>query len=250
MVKPVIKQRFKMQKHSVSITGCQILPNCDVVFVDQENRSILLFNNSGVFVKEIMTFKNMPSDICYVRQREVAVTLIDDQQIFIIYVDRNKIMRRRVVNGRCCGICTYEQMIYVIVHPNSVLALDFDLNIKHSIPIVSKSLSRIAVFGDQLYCTDTNADSVFCYSKEGEKLWSFNDEIRFPFGIDIDTNGYVYVACNGSNSIITLSQAGTKIGIIKSEDSGVNRPLAINIDRELSVLLFSNARGESCLLSI
>ncbi|CAG2188695.1 unnamed protein product [Mytilus edulis] len=138
MVKPVIKQRFKMQKHPVSITGCQILPNCDVVFVDQENKSILLFNNSGVFVKEIMTFQNKPSDISYVRQRQVAVTLYDDRNIFIIDVERNKIVRSRVVDGRCCGICTYEQMMYVIVPPNAVLTLDFDLKIKHSIPIVTK----------------------------------------------------------------------------------------------------------------
>ncbi|CAG2201517.1 unnamed protein product [Mytilus edulis] len=239
-----------MPKYPVHISGCQILPNSDIVFVDQEKNSLLLFNNAGVFVKEIMTFINTPSDICYVREREVAVTLIDRQKIFIIDVERNKVVRRTDVDGRCCGICTYEQMMYVIVDANSVFTLDFDLNIEKLIPIVTKSLSRIAVFGDRLYCTHSIDNSVVCYSKEGEKLWSFNDEIRFPFGIDIDTNGYVYVACNGSNSIITLSQDGTKIKVIMSEDSGVNKPLALNIDRELSVLVFSNENGDSFFLSI
>lgn len=250
IVKPVIKQRFEMPKHPVHITACQILPNSDVVFVDQQNKSLLLFNNAGVFVKEIMTFKNMPSDICYVRQKEVAVTLIYDKNVFIIDVERNKVARRAHLDGKCYGICTYEQMMYVIVKPNSVLVLDFDLNIKNLIPIVGKSLSRIAVFGDRLYCTHFNDNSVFCYNKEGNILWSFNHEIPSPFGIDIDKNGFVYVACKDSNSIIALTQDGTKAEVIMSEDSGVKKPSAINIDRELSVLVFSNMNDESFLLSI
>ncbi|XP_063411392.1 uncharacterized protein LOC134694318 [Mytilus trossulus] len=250
IVKPVLKQRFKMPKNPVHISGCQILPNSDIVFVDQEKNSLLLFNNAGEFVKEIMTFINTPSDICYVRQREVAVTLFDKRRVFIIDVERNKIVRRTDIDGKCSGICTYEQMMYVIVDSNSVFTLDFDLNIENLIPIVTKSLSRIAVFGDRLYCTHSIDNSVVCYSKEGEKLWSFNDEIRFPFGIDIDTNGFVYVACKGSNSILTLSQDGTKIEVIMTEDSGVNKPLALNIDRELSILVFSNENGDSFFLSI
>ncbi|XP_063411394.1 zinc-binding protein A33-like [Mytilus trossulus] len=249
IVKPVLKQRFKMPKNPVHISGCQILPNSDIVFVDQEHNSLLLFNNAGVFVKEIMTFINTPSDICYVRQREIAVTLLDKRRVFIIDVDRNKVVRRTDVDGRCCGICTYEQMMYVICDANSVLVLDFDLNVENSIQIVTNSLSRIAVFGDRLYCTHSIDNSVVCYSKEGEKFWFFNDEIRFPFGIDIDKNGFVYVACKGSNNIIILSQDGTKKEVIMSEDSGVEKPLALNIDRELSIFVFSNENGESFYLS-
>ncbi|CAG2223905.1 unnamed protein product [Mytilus edulis] len=84
IVTPVIKQRFEMPKHPVHITGCQILPNIDVVLVDQEKNSLLLFNKEGVFIKEIMTFKIMPSDICYVKQREVAVTFIYDKKCSLL----------------------------------------------------------------------------------------------------------------------------------------------------------------------
>ncbi|VDH91027.1 Hypothetical predicted protein [Mytilus galloprovincialis] len=250
IVKPEIKQRFKMPKHSAHISGCQILPNSDIVFVDQQNRSLLLFNNAGVFVKEILSLKGETSDICYVRQREVAVTLILLQTVLIIDVDRNEIVKRRVLGGTCYGICNYEQMMYVIVRPNFVLVLDFDLNIKKSIPTSTKGLSRIAVFGDLLYCTHFNGNSVFCYNKEGETLWSFDDAIHLPFGIAIDKNGFVYVACKGSNSIIAVSQNGKESKVIMSEDSGVNKPFPINIDRELSVLVFSNHNGDSFLLSI
>ncbi|CAG2252969.1 unnamed protein product [Mytilus edulis] len=122
----------------------------------------------------------------------------------------NKEVRPTDVDGRCYGICTYEQMMYVIVDANSVFTLDFDLNIEKLNSNSYKKFESNCCIRDRLYCTHSIDNSVVCYSKEGEKLWSFNDEIRFPFGIDIDTNGYVYVVCNGSNSIITLSQDGTK----------------------------------------
>ncbi|VDH95383.1 Hypothetical predicted protein [Mytilus galloprovincialis] len=250
MVKPVLKQRFKMPKYPVHITGCQILPNTDVVLVDQKKYSIVLFNNEGVFVKEIMTFKTMPSDICYVKQREVAVTFIYDKKVFIIDVERNKVVRRTNLDGECNGICTYDKMIYVISNPNSILALDFDLNIQNSIPILTEFSSRIAIFGDRLYCTQCDDDYVVCYSKEGKILWSFYHEIDSPFGIDVDKNGVVYVVCNRNNSIIALSQDGKKTEVIMSEDSGLYEPLSINIDRESSILVVSNMNGDSLLLSI
>ncbi|XP_071150347.1 uncharacterized protein [Mytilus edulis] len=42
IVKPLIKQRFKIPKYPVHISGCQILPNSDIVFVDQEKNSFTI----------------------------------------------------------------------------------------------------------------------------------------------------------------------------------------------------------------
>lgn len=38
--KPVIKPTFKMPKQKVDISACHILPNSNVVFVDQQSSSL------------------------------------------------------------------------------------------------------------------------------------------------------------------------------------------------------------------
>ncbi|XP_071177624.1 uncharacterized protein [Mytilus edulis] len=245
-IEPTIKQSFEMPKQSLRITGCEILPNGNVMFLDKLQKCLLLFNIAGEFQREIITFENKPSDVCYVRQNEVAVTVY--KKVCMVDAEKNKIVKEKNIEADCYGICTYEQTVYVRVLPNRVLVLDFELDFQYQIQIFGETLTRIAVFGDKLFCTDCGKNTIFCYNKAGEMVWSYNHGIISPMGIDVDRNGFVYVACKGTNKIIALSQDGTKSRDIMSEDSGVNKPFALNIDRKMSVLVFSNERDKSAFL--
>lgn len=68
----------------------------------------------------------------------------------------------------------------------------------------------------------------------------YDHNVNKPLGIDVDRYGFVYVACRNPHEIIALSQDGKESRVILSADSGVNDPFAINIDRESSLLAFSN----------
>lgn len=241
-----------MPYESVRTTGCQILPEASgVLFKEQQNKSLFLFSNTGVFVREILKFQNIPSDLCYVRQNEVAITFHNINDVYKIDFEKNKIVKKKNVAGECFGICSFEQMIYVRVIPNTILVLDFDFNVKNSIDVYGYTVTRIAVFRDKLYCTDWDKNTVMCYNKAGEKLWSKNCDMITPFGIDVDRNGVVYVACRGNNNIIALLPDGTESKVIISKESGLNGPFALTIDRDLSLLVVSNeSNTSSFLLSI
>lgn len=243
-IKPAVNLlRLTMPDESVRVTGCQILPNGDVLFVDQQNQSLLLINQAGELVREVMNFTKPPSDICYVRQNEVAVTLSRDREMLMVDVEKNKIVKHTDIDGECHGICTYDQTLYVIAVPSTIIALDYDFNVKSRTQVFQTNLTRIAVFGRKIYCTDFINNTVFCYSKAGEVLWSYYLDIIGPYGIDVDIHGFVYVAC--ASQVIALSQDGTKSKAIVFENSH-----AININREMSLLLISSLKGNSFLLSI
>lgn len=238
-INPTIKQTFKIPKRSAIISSCQILPRGDVLFVDRSNKCLLLFNDAGEFVRTVVITENKPSDVCYLTQSKVIVT-DSKRNLLLIDVEKNQIVKQKHVENIggniVYGICTYEQTIYVRVVPKSVLVLEFDFHIKYQLKIVGTTLTRIAVFRDKLYCTDWTKNKVLCYNKTGELLWSFNQGAICPLGIDVDRNGFVYVACQSSNKIIALSQDGKESKIILSAESGVKQPFAINVNRESSLL--------------
>lgn len=172
----------------------------------------------------------------------------------MIDVERDLIVKQRhveVTDGDIInGICTHKQMVFVRVVSNTVLVLDFEVYVKNRIEINGPRIFRIAVFRDKLYCTDSKTNKVLCYNTAGKRLWSYQQGLIWPLGIDEDRNGFVYVAYQTSNKIITLSQDGKELKVIMSAGSSVSFPFGINIDRGKSLLAFSNMLDKSFLLSI
>lgn len=60
----------------------------------------------------------------------MAISFYDINDVYKIDFEKNKIVKKKNVAGECFGICSFEQMIYVRVIPNTILMLGFDFNLK------------------------------------------------------------------------------------------------------------------------
>ena len=112
--------------------------------------------------------------------------------------------------------------------------------------------ASISLRDDTIKCTDRVANTIYCYTLTGQKIWAFKDEniIRKPIGIALDKNRNIYVAGNETNNVVVLSPDGKNCREIVTKSDGLYEPwsLRINIDRD--ELLVCNETGPAFLLSL
>ncbi|CAG2232754.1 unnamed protein product [Mytilus edulis] len=99
----------------------------------------------------------------------------------------------------------------------------------------------VALFKGNIYSTIYRGNKVCCYKSSGEPLWTFqHDDIVNPLGITLDKNGFVYVVSMSNNRVVVVSPDGKTCKTILSRADGMNTLYAIDIDRELGIMIVSS----------
>jgi DNA-binding beta-propeller fold protein YncE len=70
--------------------------------------------------------------------------------------------------------------------------------------------SYITTCREKIYQTNTNTNTVTCYTIKGDKLWEYKDEslLKDPHGVTVDNYDNVYVTSCRSNSVVVLEPDG------------------------------------------
>jgi DNA-binding beta-propeller fold protein YncE len=101
----------------------------------------------------------------------------------------------------------------------------------------------------RVYVVDTEHDCLFVFSREGhfEERWGEQWALFDPRGLDVDQQGYVYVANTGGNVIIKVSPDGEVLASFGTAGSGpgsLSQPtdVAVDDDGNLYVVDSENER--------
>ncbi|CAG2191501.1 unnamed protein product [Mytilus edulis] len=90
----------------------------------------------------------------------------------------------------------------------------------------------------------TNKDNhpVICYDIHGNLKWEFNDaqNLRYPQGISVDSNGNVYVVSKDTNSVVIITPNGKHCRTILSFCDGLSNPCALHFEPTSNKLLVAN----------
>ncbi|CAG2225934.1 unnamed protein product [Mytilus edulis] len=167
----------------------------------------------------------------------------------------NKVITKTIeVADVCYGIDSNGDTLVVklIGSRKKLLTLDLEGSILSEIRVPGEFTFRIALHKDNIVVTDWKANLISCYTNNGVLVWTYkHEDIREPFGITVDKNGFIYVACKGNDKIVVLSEDGKTSKTILSKVDGIVNPLAINIDKTSSTLLVTNAsNGKAYLFDI
>lgn len=251
-ISPVLRQKIKLPNtiRSYDVTGCQILPNGHLLFVDRDNKQLIQCNNKGNDIESVMTFESKPYNVCYIKDNTVAVNLPDIHQFLKIDLVSKEITTtiRRGTGDYSYGIDSNGKCI--------VVTESFGLNYKLSFLNLDGKVVRcvdmggqfdnVTMFESKLYCTDWLSNKVLCMEDNGNKLWEIDkNKLETPLGIALDNNQFIYVACTNNNSIIIISPDGVTSRILLSEADGIKKPTGVSVDRETQTLLVSN-RNDGC----
>ncbi|VDI58211.1 Hypothetical predicted protein [Mytilus galloprovincialis] len=259
-ISPVLKQKIMLPKNATNITGCQILPNGHLLFVDKALKQLIKYKNKDNDIETVMTFGDTPYYVCYIKENTVAVTLPKSHKILKIDLVSREIVKTivRENNTKCYGIDSNGKVIVVAEYLDgfnqneSVYILDLEGRELRCINMNSKFWEGLTMFKDKFYCTNWNSNKVLSMQDDGDTLWE-NDtkELSKPIGIAIDNNQCIYVACEKNSKIIIISPDGLTSRILLSTADEINEPTDISIDRETQSLLVSNRRnGVAFLFSI
>ncbi|VDI09501.1 Hypothetical predicted protein [Mytilus galloprovincialis] len=226
----------------VKITGCQVLPDGQFLLLDQINRRLMHFNTDGVHTRDIITFTGIPFDICLFGDQTVVVSILDKNQILVVDIGNSLIIKSFLLEGSCYGLDSDgETLIVRLQDKDIVIITDIDGSIQIKVQIPGYYLIRVAFSQDKIYSTNVNENTVSCYTREGQNIWSIrNNDIHRPYDLSVDKNGMVYVACNSKNTVVAISPDGTSSRVVLSAKDGLDKPYAVHMDKESSTLLVCN----------
>ncbi|XP_071141804.1 uncharacterized protein [Mytilus edulis] len=232
--------RIDLQSAGV-VTGCAILPNGKMMFCDS-NLIVLKSNGMHEFGIQLDT---RPFDLAYFeRENSIAVTSGGGSNVIhIIDPNSRRIKKTIKVRDAQYGIALNKTVLVYCKLGKGIM--EVQLNGESEKALVQFKMppySYVAVHGDNIYYTNRDNHSVTCYDIHGNLKWEFKDtqNLRYPQGISVDSNGNVYVVSTDTHSVVIISPDGKRCRTILSSRDGLNIPRAMHFEPTSNKLLVAN----------
>ncbi|CAC5397511.1 unnamed protein product [Mytilus coruscus] len=229
--------------NSLTILASRILPDGQFIILDF-NKKLLLYNNDGIFIRIVVTFKQRPHDACFVRNNTVAVTLGSAHQTTLVDIENNKINQTIEVSHDCHGVASDGETLVICSAFSQSTRVNLN-DMSHTIIEGIEKMFRVSLFQGNIYGTFQSKNKVCCFKSTGEPLWIFqHQDINDPVGITLDKNGFVYLASGVNGSIVVVSPDGKTYKTILPEADKIKNPYAIDINKETGMMIISSEISE------
>ncbi|XP_063399383.1 uncharacterized protein LOC134684016 [Mytilus trossulus] len=244
-------------KESKSNKGTYLLPDGRMVFSSSNNRNstltVLNANGSVNFNVQLP-----PSfDVAYIKENNslaVSTGGAGEKCIYIIDMQNQNIKKTISVNEYIYGITCYgTDLIYSGRHQGIRTINPHNGIISDIVVGQMQAESYVTTFGDKLYHTNPDKNTVTCYNLQGKLQWTFQNEsvLKTPGGISVDNDGNIYVVGRESNNVIIISPNGKQFRQLLSGNEGLSEPSSIHFSKERNMLIVANkGRGEAFLYSV
>jgi DNA-binding beta-propeller fold protein YncE len=241
--------RIPKGKYDNAITGCIDCPNGKMMFVDNDNRRIVILNDDGTLDKVITRSLCDPFDVTCLDDTTVVVST--NNCIDIININSTKTEKRIEISKLCCGITHHNGVLLWCEKQRGIQMMKLS---DDRVPILVKQsnlpyYSYITTCGDKIYQTNYSSSTVTCYTIKREKLWEFKDEsvLKDPRGVTVDNNSNVYVTSYSSSKVVVIEPDGRHGRQLISSDDGLKYPIGIFLIKSKNNLLVTNYKGTAFL---
>ncbi|VDI74048.1 Hypothetical predicted protein [Mytilus galloprovincialis] len=228
---------------------CCILPDGNCIVLDDVHKCLLMLKNNGTFIRSIVSLKEIPDSVCFVKDDTVAVSFYTACEVALVDIGKCQIDRNFNFPECCSGIASDGQVLVISnpLHEKIIVMNLLDESKKYLNEI---HVHCISLVDGKIYGTNFLKNTVSCYKMSGEVLWTFKHKyIDEPMGIALDKNGFIYVACKRGNKIVVVSSDGKSSRTILNQDNRIENPCSIAIDVKSGIVLVTNGfRGEDSLL--
>ncbi|KAK3594015.1 hypothetical protein CHS0354_040762 [Potamilus streckersoni] len=211
-----------------------LLPNSNVVLVDENNNRCLLFGVSGQLLDSYQ-FPVSPCEATLIGDNEIAVTVPDESSVFCFCLAENKFnITKQIRCPRGCRcISSVEGGEIAVTYPTyqtergiSFISLNGEEIRNIEMDATGKHLGMINEFvvdstRNRFIYSSVGENTVYCLSLEGEPMFTYSPEGNGRVGsIDIDAEGNLYVCMYISDDIHQLSVQGELIKVMHISSVG------------------------------
>ena len=248
----------KINTKGTDITGCSLLPDGSMVFSCYSSSIVRFINKEGIELFQIGKDKtgSRTYDTVYIKDNNsVAVSSGGGGKrcITIIDIESKKVMTTILMDTYMCGMAVRGRNIYYCAWDKGLRVLNLsDRSVSDIISSDMSNVCYVATFGDKLYYTNTNTNTVTCCDFRGTTQWQFKDErvLQGPRGISVDNDGNVYVVGCHSSKVMVISPDGQRHRQLLSPMDGLSAPYALDYDKSTNMLLVVNQRSTAFLFDV
>ncbi|CAG2227285.1 unnamed protein product [Mytilus edulis] len=244
---------LKLQKYINTdlseVRGCSLLSDGRMVFSCRVPRKIRVLKSDGTKSFEMNNIGDT-FDVVPIGDDLIAVTSGSSNRINTFNMKNKKIKKTIKGNSDIDGAVYNDGHL---IHCSRELGLQA-INLKDEIitTVTNKKLSTFAyvtTFGEKLFYTNSENNSVTCCDLNGNLLWTFCHPgfLVCPFGLSVDNDGNVFVVGWSSHNVLVISPDGQHF---RQRKDGLMNPQAIHYDKSTNRLLVSLRTSEAWLFKV
>ncbi|XP_061169400.1 uncharacterized protein LOC133178659 [Saccostrea echinata] len=231
------------------ITGGCFLPNGDVLVVDSQEMKLAHYSSVGEFVKKI-SLSFYPDDLTLKddsNSRHLFITsscMIGGRGIHSVSISPNKTKLLNISHFECdeaskyFGITFRSGFIYIACG-KSILKMDTEYNVISNLKTERDTRSVAVNRNNHIISSSCSSHSVTSINGMGETLFRYtHPDLKYPYGLDVDYEGKIYVCGRDSNNIHILSPSGELLQIIKT-----SKPNCIKFKRDSRVCFIGSYKS-------
>ncbi|XP_052283865.1 uncharacterized protein LOC127880589 isoform X2 [Dreissena polymorpha] len=259
--KSVHNMKMSSDSHKCSIQAICVLPDRQVVVVDNSNANVKLLDQQYQVVSH-WSFTGTPAGMCEITPSEVAVTLNNicsntDEVQFITINNRQLVIGRKLqLQHTCSGIAFHQGDLYI----TALTALyKYTLSGEQVSKMYEDTSGKLTVWrcavhptGDKLYIINLSHDKLLILARDGSVLATFTDPaLNAPHAVHVTPAGQVLV-CGGlrPNFYITQvdSEGRRKLATLATEEDGVDGPWSVCYNRHTACFVVGLLLNNSILV--
>ncbi|CAC5416840.1 unnamed protein product [Mytilus coruscus] len=237
----------------VSTYGCCMMSNGRLAFTSYFK--VIIFDMNGLKEFEL----RMPCvayDIVNISEdNALAVTSGASAKtcISIIDLERKQIKKTIPLDSENYGITLKDNRLVYSTYDKGIRMINLlDDSKGEIVRVATPSDCYTATFRDKIYHTNRETSTVTCYNLQGEIQWTFLNKsvLKNPRGIDVDSDGNVYVVGFSSNNLVVISSDGQRHREVLTTDDGLNYPVSLHYSGPKNQLLIANFNNKAHLFNV
>lgn len=256
-LKQLVWERSVPVEGSSSLTDVEVIDGRYIVTTCQNAKMVYILDKNGNRLSSL-GLPGSPWAIAALQNQSFCISLRDPGRVCIIKIHENLSVTilKELEMPRMGHLCYWEQIrsLYQKSGKGQVFRFyDQELNYFEKQVFQGASIGGaiLATSMRSLLFTYHDGNSLFSVdinnSKPAIKLYHKND-MKSPIGLACDPEGYIYVACFGSNNVLQFNENLNVVGEIIQKDSAVQRPYGIRVRRLGEDMKFILTSGGKLLL--
>jgi outer membrane protein assembly factor BamB len=242
---------IKRKRDERYVSGCLFLPTGDILigdYHDENSNKVRMHNKDGKHIRNISVSYN-PFDLTLFDSERVAIWYGVIGTVDILNLTTNRIEKTFEHKSCCCGISYEDGRLYTVVDHHGIIVTDLLGKHLDTIKEGVVGATYITTEKDRIYACSYISNTVKCYSKTGELLWIFSDDLLLaPSGLVIDSNRNILVFGEDSNNLTVISRDCKTRTILLNIENGLQKPKAILYNKDNNVLLVCNLENGKAYL--
>ena len=222
------------------ITGCEVLPNGQIILCDYDNDNLKLLHSS-LTVKEVLDLQAKPWDVSVINDSSAIITLPRLKQLQYMQLEPSLKSGRVVqLDKWCWGIAVAGEYLYVTLHNSpgegEVRILDMKGSLKRKIGVNPRGsfmfvnpcyLTQSAATG-KIYVSDMVTATVTCLMSDGSTVYQYKDkDLELARGVCVDDEENIIVCGFGSNNVNIVTASGRNNGCLLTSEDGIRSPASV-----------------------